>query len=81
MFRTKAWDSWVLREKTGTGSLSLRKERLEARSNSEQGELGHGLPGLNKEGLGAGIQALRKENLAGGLSVVLPVKQAGGARS
>lgn len=81
MFRTKAWDSWVLREKAGSGSLSLRKERLEARSNSEQGEPGHGLPGLNKEGLGAGIQALRKKNVAGGLSVVLPVKQAGGARS
>lgn len=80
MFKTKAWDSWVLREKTGTGSLSLRKERLGARSNSEQGEPGHGLPGLNKEGLGAGIQALRK-NLAGGLSVMLPVKEAGGARS
>lgn len=82
MFRTKAWDSWVLRKKTGTGSLSLRKKRLGARLNSEQEERGDGLPGLSKEELrGQESRDLRKKNLAGGLSVELPVKQAGGARS
>lgn len=60
MFRTQAWDSWVLRERTGTGSLSMRKGRLGLAPTLSMEELGQGLPAVSM-GAGVGIQGSKEE--------------------